>query len=147
MAYSEELLGAANYAHVAADLDDLTGAAVHTTSVGIVAQVKVVRLKAMVTTAVVSSGAVVITYKKYPTYGSSASAVTLGTISIPAATAAGKVLYKNITPVVCTPGEQIVYEITTAAAGGGAAGNAYYAVEFELDPEQPANQSDMIASA
>lgn len=147
MSYVLEQLGGANYAHVAADLDDLTGAAVHTTSIGVTSQIKVKRLMCMVTTAVVSSGAVVVNFKRYPTYGSSAGAVSLGTISIPAATAAGKVVYKDITPALCYPGDQIVFEITTAAAGGGAAGNAFYAIEVSANPEYASNQSDMIASA
>ena len=145
--YTEEQLGLSNYMAVAADADDLTGAAVHTTSVGVMAQVKVKRLMCLVSTAVVSTGAVVVAFKRYPTFGSAAGAVTLGSVSIPAGTAAGKVVYKDISQVTLLPGDQLVAEVTTAAAGGGAAGGALYGVLAELDPEQPANQSDMIASA
>jgi hypothetical protein len=49
--------------------------------------------------------------------------------------------------VNCYPGDQIVYEVTVAAAGGGAAGAAVYDVELIEDPEVPANQSDMVQSA
>lgn len=147
MAYTEEFLGGAVVPHVAADLDDLTGAAVHTTSFSVGAEIEVNRIMALVTTAVVSTGAVVVAMKRYPTYGSSASAETIGTLSIPAATVAGKVLYKDVTPVICYPGDQLVFEVTTAAAGGGAAGNAAYMFNAVLRPEAAANQSDMVASA
>lgn len=147
MSYVLEQLGGACYAHVAADLDDLTGAAVHTTSFGVTSQMKVKRIMCMITTAVVSNVTVVVAFKRYPTYGSSASATTIGSISIPTGTAAGKVVYKDVTPLQCNPGDQIVCEVTTAAGGGGAAGNAFYSIEYAAMPEAAANQSDMIASA
>lgn len=132
--------------HVAADLDDLSATGVHTSSWGITTQVLVAELRAMITTAVVSTGGVVVAFKRYPTYGSSAGAVTLGTLTIPAGTAAGKVVYKRINPSNLIPGDQLVAEVTTAAAGGGAAGGALYSFSAEEDPEYPPNQSDMIAS-
>lgn len=147
MAYTEEFIGGAVVPHVAADLDDLTGAAVHTTSFAVGAEIEIQRVMALVTTAVVSTGAVVVAMKRYPTYGSAASAETVGTISIPAGTAAGKVVYKDVTPVTAYPGDQLVFEVTTAAAGGGAAGNAAYMFGAVLKPEMAANQADMIASA
>lgn len=127
--------------------DDLATAAVHTDSLAVMRQVKVSRLMALVSTAVVSTGAVTVLFKRYPTFGSAAGAVTIGTLLIPAGTAAGKVIYDDVNPVNCYPGDQIVYEVTVAAAGGGAAGAAVYDVELIEDPEVPANQSDMVQSA
>lgn len=139
--YTEEQLGLANFHAVAADADDLSGAAVHTTFVPVMAQMKVKRLEVLVS--VVTVGAATIAFKRRPTFASATGEVTMGSVVVPAATAAGKVVYKDITPVVCFPGDQIVYEITSAATSG----SAHYGVAGELDPEQPANQSDMIASA
>lgn len=140
--YTEEQLGLANFHAVAADADDLSGAAVHTTYVPVMSQMKVKRLMALVST--VTVGPATIAFKRRPLFGSAVGEVTMGTIVIPAATAVGKEVYKNLTsPVTCFPGDQIVYEITVAATSGG----AHYGIEAELDPEQPVNQSDMIASA
>ncbi|NJM93945.1 MAG: hypothetical protein HC842_04120 [Cytophagales bacterium] len=71
--------------------------------------------------------------------------MAIAAVSIPAGTAAGKVVYKRPTsPVVCFPGDQIVAEVTTAAATSG---GAIYGFSAHLDPETPANQGDMILSA
>lgn len=80
----------------------------------------------LVTTAVVSSGPVVITVKKRPTSNSSSGEVSMGTITIPAGTAAGTLVYRKLDEDLASrslePGQVCVYEVTTAAAGGGAAG-------------------------
>jgi hypothetical protein len=126
---------------------DLTSAAVADLSYVIGSQVTVKRLMLVISTATVSSGNIVVAFKQYPTVGSSASAVTIGSLTIPTAIAAGKVYYKDIQGVVMGQGEELVCEVTTAAAGGGAAGVGYFMVEFERDPEYVGNQSDMVASA
>lgn len=109
-------------------------------------QGQVDRLYFAVSTTVVSSGNVVVTFKRRPTLNSASGEVSIGTIVIPAGTAAGKVLYKGVTPVVCAAGEQIVIEVTTAAAGGGAAGNGQGFFFMEQDPETDANNADMQLS-
>lgn len=140
--YTEEQNGLANFHAVAADADDLSGAAVHTTFVPVMAQMKVKVLEVLVS--VVTVGACTIAFKRRPLFGSTSGEVTMGSVIVPAATAAGKVVYKKLaSPVTCFPGDQIVYEITSAATSG----NAHYGVTAELDPEEPSNQSDMIASA
>lgn len=105
------------------------------------------RLSLIVTTSVVSTGAVVIQYKKRPTPGSSAGESVIGSLTIPAGTAAGKVLYKEINEVHLDAGQALAIEVTTAAAGGGAAGGCVYGFCIEEAPEVPLNQSNMIASA
>jgi hypothetical protein len=98
--------------------------------------------------AVVSSAAaVVVKCKKYPTAGSSAGESDLGTLTIPAGAAAGKVYYKDISPAAIEPGDEIVFEVTTAAAGGAKAGTGTPAFISHIEMELPANISDMIASA
>lgn len=133
--------------YVAANSQDLSAAAVHTTFKSVGSQMDVTRLMAIVTTAVVSTGAVVVKFWRRPTFGSTASQVLLGQLSIPAGTAAGKVLYKDISPTQVNPGEEISFEVTTAAAGGGAAGGAVYELELSDSPEAGGNQANMIASA
>lgn len=133
--------------YVAANSDSLTAAAVHTTFKSVCSQMDVTALFALVTTAVVSTGAVAVSFWRRPVFGSTAGQVLLGTLSIPAGTAAGKVLYKEISPTQVNPGEQISYEVTTAAAGGGAAGAALFDLELSDSPEAHGNQLNMIASA
>lgn len=97
--------------------------------------------------ATVSTGSIVITVKKYPATGSSASASTVGTITIPAGTAAGVQYYKAVSAVKFAPGQQLVFEVTTAAAGGGAAGSGICVFDAEESPEVVGNDSLMVASA
>lgn len=101
-----------------------------------------------ISTATVSSGGIVITAKKYPLIGSSANAVTLGTITIPGGTAAGLVYYKDMASAAkLVVGDELVFEVTTAAAGGGAAGAGTCLFDADDNPETSANNSDMVASA
>lgn len=110
-------------------------------------QCQVDQLFFAVSTAIVSTASVVVTFKRRPTLNSTSGEVSIGALTIPAGTAAGKVYYKVVSPVVCAAGEQIVIEVTTAAAGGGAAGNGQGFFHAEQDPETNANNSDMVASA
>ncbi|NCX93159.1 MAG: hypothetical protein EBX40_00570 [Gammaproteobacteria bacterium] len=124
----------------------LTSAAV-VQSFTVLEQCQVSDIFFVISTAVVSSGNVVVTFKRRPTIGSATGEVSIGTVVIPGGAAVGKVYYKKVSPVVCAVGEQIVIEVTTAAAGGGAAGNGQGFFEAEQDPETPANNADMILSA
>jgi hypothetical protein len=126
--------------------DVLTATGVHGEHLAL-GRVALDRLLLCVTTAVVSSGAVVVQFKKRPVPGSAAGESVIGELSIPAGTAAGKVLYKNIDEAELLAGEALAIEVTTAAAGGGAAGGCVYGFELQEAPEVPANQSNMIASA
>lgn len=110
-------------------------------------QMQVNELFFVVSTAVVSSGNVVLTFKRRPTIGSASGEVTIGTLNIPGGAAVGKCYYKRVTPVVCAVSEQIVVEVTTAAAGGGAAGNGMGFVRSDSDPETEANNADLILSS
>lgn len=110
-------------------------------------QMQVNELFFVVSTAVVSSGNVVLTFKRRPTIGSASGEVTIGTLIIPGGAAVGKCYYKRVTPVVCAVSEQIVVEVTTATAGGGAAGNGMGFVRADSDPETEANNADLILSS
>lgn len=134
-------------ASTALDADDLTATGVHGEYV-ITKSCLVKRLVAAVTAAVAgSTTAPVITFKRRPTLGSAIGEVSLGTITIPDGTAAGKVLYKELTqPVQFKVGEGLAIEVTTAATGGVPAGNAVYDALVIDDPEVPANEANMVAS-
>ena len=100
------------------------------------------------TTIAANTAAPVVTFRKRPTPGSSSGQSTIGTLTIPDLTAAGKVLYKDVTPVLLEVGDSICFDHTTQATDGtSAAGGGYYAFEADDDPEDPRNCADMVASA
>jgi len=103
----------------------------------------------LVTTAIAASTtAPVLTFRKRPTPGSSSSQSTIGTLTLPDLTAAGKVVYKDVSPVNLEPGDTICLDHTTQAVdGSAAAGAGYYMFELEDDPEYKSNISDFLASA
>jgi hypothetical protein len=107
---------------------------------------RVWRLAAYITTAVVSTGTVVLQLLYRPTAGSSSGQVVLGSLNIPAGTAADKVIYKDITPYNLPAGSQLAYSVSTAAAGGGAAGAAIVEVLTDFSPEAVLNESKFVAS-
>jgi hypothetical protein len=100
-----------------------------------------------ISTATVSSGNIVVTVKKRNGVGVSAGEAVLTTITIPTGVAAGKVYGKYIDPSLLQVGEVIAFEVTTAAAGGGAAGAGYSIVQVNYSPEELANNSDFVQSA
>lgn len=89
----------------------------------------------------------VVRFSKRVLQGSDTGAVVLGSLTIPDATAVGKVLYKDITKVQFAVGDTLKLENLTVGTGGSIAGQGYYAYEAFDDPETPGNMSDMIASA
>lgn len=127
--------------------DDLSATGVHGEYL-VMRKVNVDRLYALITTAVVSTGAVVIAFKARSAPGVTAGQVTIASVSVPAGSAVGKVVYKDgFDPYEMNPGQALAIEVTTAAAGGGAAGGAVYGFEFQDSPEQPANITSMVESA
>lgn len=121
--------------------DDLSATGVFTLSYGIGQQCAVYRIGCLVTT--VMNGAATNAFKRRPTYGSASGEVTIGSVIIPTTTAVGKFVYKDVSPVVLFPGEQLVFETTSAATSGG----CVYHVDLKDDPEYLANQSNLVASA
>lgn len=92
-----------------------------------------------------TSVAPTVVFKKHPTPLSSSGATTIGTLTIPDATAVGKYVYKDITPVDFTPGDTI--EISWTIGTGTPTGIGMWYVEAVDKAENAANVSDMIASA
>lgn len=123
--------------------DDLSAAAVHGEYV-CVKKFDIKVLKAVVTTLLNTVAAAQVTFYKRTAPGVSAAQVTLGVLSFPNATAVGKEIYKEITPVSFLPGQALAFEVTVAA---GTAGGALYCFDYEDSPEEPANISSMVASA
>lgn len=93
-------------------------------------------------TTVVSVAAVTVTWKYRPTPGSDTGAVTLGTLVLPNGTAAGKSVWKDVTPLKLMPGSELIVSFT-----GGGAGNA--SLGFASSPawDVPENNANAIASA
>ncbi len=111
-------------------------------------QMKVNRIMATVTTAIVCpTSAGVYTFFRRPTQGSDAGIVTIGTLTLPTGTAVGKTLFKDVSPVVMAPGEELVIKCSTASVGAGNAGAAIFSMEMEEDPEDYRDQTNMVASA
>lgn len=86
-----------------------------------------------------------VLFKKRPTPLSATSESTVGTLTIPDATAVGKTVYKNVTPVVFAVGDSM--ELSHVIGTGTPTGIGVYSFICEEDIETPANNSDMIASA
>ena len=129
--------------------DDLaaTGDAAHYWDV--VAPIAVVRIGAVITTVCVSSAAIVVAADRRILTASDTGRVNgldsggTGVLTIAATAAAGKVYYQDFTPGVdLDPGDQIIFEVTTAATTSGA---ARYFVDFIDRDEVPANLSDMVS--
>lgn len=112
-------------------------------------QCKIKRLMFYVTVLVAAdTTAPVVEFNRRPTYNSSSGEILLGNLTIPEGTAAGKVVYKDIEPVILYPGDELSFEHTVQAVdSSSAAGAGFYAFEIEDCPEQAANQSDMVESA
>lgn len=125
----------------------LSSAAVDTKSLLYTEGGEVRRLEVYLTTATVSTGNIVVKFYYRPTKGSSSAQVTLGTLTIPTAIAADKVYYKDITPYLLPSQSEVAFEVTTAAAGGGAAGACIWDVIVNYSAETEANVSKMVASA
>lgn len=148
----------------------VTAVATHTFSYIVDRQCALERIEAVVRTTIVSTAPVVLQTSIIRADGS--GTILLPTLIIPAAAfAAGSVIYKNV-PVpsvaaafsgpggaqvdnfgaipgefLCFPGDQVTFAVSTAAAGGGAAGAVYHSLDASESPEAPVLHSNMFASA
>lgn len=100
------------------------------------------RLMLKITTAVVSpDNACVVSFRAQPTYGSSSSAIALGAVSISVAGAAvNRMYYLDVADISVPAGYQIIADVTTAAAGSGAAGAGLAGYLAQYSPEVVANE-------
>jgi len=126
---------------VAADIQDLSSTAVHTTSYSVLEQCTVRRVLALVTT--LMNGPATVQFKKRPTFGSAVGESVVATLVIPDTTVVGKVLFKNFNPVTLEPGDQLVMEVTVAATAGA----AHYGVKLDLHSEDAKELADMVLSS
>lgn len=112
-------------------------------------QIRVTRIMASVTTAIVNGlVAAIVTVYRRPTPGSTSGQVAIGTLTFPTGTALGKVLYKDIVETNLFPGEELAFNVSTAGTDSGSAAGAFVgSFEANDDPDTPANQSNMVASA
>ena len=109
-------------------------------SAPVVQRVLIKKLMFVVSTTVSSSASAVLTYYWRPNAGSATGQVTLGTITIPTASAAGKVFVNNITPFNGVVGGDIAVSVTTAATSAGGGFCSFY---LEQDPETDKNESSV----
>lgn len=93
-----------------------------------------------------TSTAPTVSFKKRPTPGSSSGQTTVGVLTIPDGTAVGKTVYKNVTPVAFSVGQSMQVS-WTVGTGGTVAGQGNADLLADFSPEQPGNNSNMIASA
>lgn len=108
---------------------------------------KVIRLQFLLTLEAAggSSVAPTVVYKKRPTPGSSSGESTMGTLTIPHATAIGKTVYKDITPSEFAVGQSI--QISWTIGTGSPTGQGEAEILAISDADVPGNNSNMIASA
>ena len=92
-----------------------------------------------------TSVAPIVHFKKRPTPLSATSESTVGSLTIPDATAIGKTVYKDVTPVAFAVGDSM--ELSHVIGTGTPAGMGVYSFICEEDPEVAGNNSDMVASA
>jgi hypothetical protein len=99
----------------------------------------------IVTTAVTAADPVTMSVDKRVTAGSDTGRVAdiVGSITLPGGTVAGKVYYKRGFQAKISPGEELVFEVTDAAV----AGNATIVILLEPSWEEPAQNTNMVASA
>lgn len=81
------------------------------------------------------------------TPGSDTGAVVMSTMALPTGTAAGKVVYEFIEPVLCYPGDAILLDHTVQCTDAGtAAGVGYYGFDYEVVAEAVSNCGDWVAA-
>lgn len=87
-----------------------------------------------------------VIFTKRPTPLSASGESVIGTLTIPSGTAIGKVVYKDLSsPVTLAVGDSV--EVSWTVGVGTPTGQGLYFMVCDEDPEQPGNNSDMIASA
>jgi len=101
------------------------------------------RIGFIVTTGVSTTDPAKVEFNVRPTPGSATGETLAGELVIPNGIAAGKVIYKDIEPVIVEVGQALSLEHTALAASAGA---GLYTFEVEDAPEVPGNEDNMILS-
>lgn len=145
---SYDARGSTRHQHgVMTDPIDLTATGVPDFSYVVFEPMRVWRFMAYVTTATVSTGTIVVQMLYRPVYGSSSGQVVVATVNIPTGVAVDKIYYKDLTPYNIAAGNEIAFNVSTAAAGGGAAGGCILQFLADFSPEAAVNQSKFVLSS
>lgn len=105
----------------------------------------VIRAWAFICTVLTTVTQAVLDLDKQPTAGSATGRIAdyVSPLKIPIGTAQGKVIYKDGLQAKVSPGEQIVYNITTAASAGSGSVSLFVEPTWEV----PANNVNMALTA
>lgn len=120
----------------------LTSAADIAEYVCIGSPVEIVRIAAAIVTSPTVTATVITVYRRSGP-NVTAGQVTLGTITLPVATAIGNVVYKDLNQQRLAVGECLAFAVTTTSS----AGTAVCGFLAQEDPEYKLNESKMVASA
>jgi hypothetical protein len=87
----------------------------------------------------------VVKFDKRPTFGSDSGRGDgdVGVLNLTTAHLQGMVVYKRVTPIKISPGEEVVAQVTDVAA---ASDTADLVLLLSPSPDHPANMPDMVAS-
>lgn len=115
----------------------------------VVESVSLTRIMWFTKTLVASSTAnEIYTFYQRPTSGSTSGQVAIGTLTIPTATAVGKVLYKEIESVILLPGQDLAIKRTTQGTDGSSvAGAGFFGFKYFGTNEDPRSAANMVKSA
>jgi hypothetical protein len=103
----------------------------------------VVGVAALIDNTIAAAG--VVKFDKRPTFGSDSGRGDgdVGVLNLATSHVGGKVVYKRVTPIKISPGEEVVAEVTDAT---GASDTADLILFLSPSPEEPGNLSAMVAS-
>ena len=143
MGYAYESLQEWQSEYVQGTADVLTAAADHNGLFEVTRPITVLAVGAIITTAI--QGACVVKFDRRVTKGSDTGRGDgdVGILTIPDGTAVGKQVISDNTRVDLNPGDQVVPEVTSAAA---TAGGAHYFIHYIPRAETIANLSDYVES-
>lgn len=107
--------------------------------------IMVQRMSFRISTAISDLTSSVVEMQKV-TVGSVTTSIT--TITVPNSTAAGKVMYKDCTPVKIGIGDKLQFKLKTQGGlGGTPAGAGFIGFLASLQPEDASNETNAVASA
>ncbi len=92
-----------------------------------------------------TSTAPTVLFKKRPTPKSATGETTMGTVTVPDATAVGATIYLDITPVSLAVGDAM--EISHTVGSGTPTGKGFWSVDITDSPETAVNNTELTLSA
>lgn len=93
------------------------------------------------------TGGATVKFDKRPLAGSDSGRGDgdIGVLTVPASSLAGKVLYKKLSGIDVTAGDEVVVEVTAESAAANSF--AVAVIEYQRITENPVNLDDAVASA